>query len=442
MVGWNTRLLLFVGSVLMLTSAATLAAPSDDLKALVEQGKAADAYALGKKSSDQFGDPGFDFYYGVAAIDSGHAGDGVLALERYLLNFPDNILARLQLAHGYFALGEDARAREEFDAMQKLNPPADVAATITRFLDAIRLRESRYTLSAGAYIELGVGNDSNVNGGVANANIFLPNLGSVIVTQNGLQIRDSFGLLGVGGYVTKPVAPGVALFANGQLEGRSNFDSNNRQFDLSSYDVSGGVSVLREQNLYRFSVNGNVITLDGKRYRSSLGGSAEWQYQLDQSQSFNVGAQYAQLGYSAAYSPRDADFWGISAGYRRLFNHHWQPILSLGINGGKEKNRTPGREDLANNLYGARAGVSFTPAAKWGASIGVTYIDRDYQAPDSFLGVTRHDKYYAADAAVTYLYSRNVSFRFEALWSKSGSNIALYDYPRNVYMTKVRYEFK
>src|SRR5512141_2161811 len=90
---------------------ALLAAPGDDVKTLLEQGKAADAYAEGKKHPEQLGDPAFDFFFGVAAIDAGHPGEGVLALERYLLNFPDNVSARLQLARGYFQLGDDAQAR-------------------------------------------------------------------------------------------------------------------------------------------------------------------------------------------------------------------------------------------------------------------------------------------------------------------------------------------
>ena len=52
---------------------ALLAAPSDDIKALLEQGKAAAAYAEGKKYPEQLGDPAFDFFFGIAAIDAGHA---------------------------------------------------------------------------------------------------------------------------------------------------------------------------------------------------------------------------------------------------------------------------------------------------------------------------------------------------------------------------------
>src|SRR5690242_4679052 len=83
------------------------AATGDEVKALLDQGKAAEAYALGKQHPEELGNPAFDFYYGVAAVDAGHAGEGVLALERYIANFPDNQAARLELARAYFVLGDN-----------------------------------------------------------------------------------------------------------------------------------------------------------------------------------------------------------------------------------------------------------------------------------------------------------------------------------------------
>ena len=135
---------LVASAFLMGITSALHAAPADDIKIMLEQGKAVDAYNLGSKNPDFLGQPAFDFYFGIAAIDSGHAGEGVLALERYMINFPDNQNGRLELARGYFVLGENARAREEFERVLKLNPPTAVRSNIERFLDAIRSRESLY----------------------------------------------------------------------------------------------------------------------------------------------------------------------------------------------------------------------------------------------------------------------------------------------------------
>jgi len=429
-----------IAALFMASSASLLAAPADDVKALAESGRAAEAFALGKQHPEAMGDPAFDFFFGIAAIDAGHAGDGVLALERYILAYPDNVSARLQLARGYFALGEDSRAREEFEELRKLNPPADVATTLDRYLDAIRLRETRYTTTSGAFIEFGLGVDSNVNAGVSNANISLPNLGPVIVSPAGTKNGDTFTHLAAGGYVTHPVLPGVALYANGSAELKLNH--NESAFDQGNYAGAAGVSIVHEKELFRFGLVHSLITIENDRFRASTGLSGEWQHQLDERQAFSLGMQAGRLSYPGVNSPRDADFVVLSGGYRKLFSHAWQPVVSLSVNAGREDTIAQGREDLARHYTGGRLGVSFTPAAKWGVAVGYSVQNSRYQAPDAFLGVARSDDYSAIDAAVTYLINRNLSVRGEALLSRNRSNIELFSFPRDIVAVKLRYEFK
>ena len=119
------------------------AGPAEDVKALLDQGKDREAYAVGKTAANELGNPLFDFYFGVAALNAGVPGEGVLALERYLLQFPDNRSAQFQLARGYFILGEDERARQEFSNLVADAKGVELSS-INQFLDAIRSRESRY----------------------------------------------------------------------------------------------------------------------------------------------------------------------------------------------------------------------------------------------------------------------------------------------------------
>lgn len=429
-----------VAALFVSSSTGLLAAPVDEVKALAQAGNTADAYTLGKQHPEAMGDPVFDFFFGIAAVETGHAGDGVLALERYILVFPDNTSARLQLARGYFILGEDSRAREEFEELRKLNPPADMAATLDRYLDAIRLRETRYTASSGGYVEYGAGTDSNVNSGVTDARLSLPNLGPVTVGPGGTRSGDTFQSVGVGGYVTYPVSPGVALYANGAADWR--FNKSNRPLDQTNYSGAAGVSLLQEKELFRLGLNHSLIYIDSERYRSSTGLSGEWQHQIDQQQAFIVGVQTGRQTYAGINSPRDANYLGLSGGYRKLFSHPWQPMLSANINLGREDAIASGREDLSRHYAGWRLGMSFTPAAKWGVAVGYSAQSSRYQAPDAFLGVARRDDYDAIDAAVTYLVDRNFSIRGEALLSRNRSNISLFSFPRDIFTVKLRYEFK
>lgn len=426
-------------ALLMSLASALCAAPADDIKALLDQGKAAEAYSLGTRHPDLLGQPAFDFYFGIAAIDSGHAGEGVLALERYIINFPDNVNARLELARGYFVLGEDARAREEFERVLKINPPAAVRTNIERFLDAIRSRESRYTTTAGFFVEAGYGYDSNVSGGVSNANINLPIFGNVSVQQSGVKAGAGFSWLAAGGQVSRPIAPGLAVFAGGQVDGK--FNNTNNQFDQQNIAASGGLTYLQNKNFYRVTASHSEVAVDDNRFRDVNSIAGEWHHQLDELQTISPFAQYAQLRYTGNNVPRDADFYALGLGYRKSFIGDWQPLFTANVNGGQEHD-IRARPDLGRDIYGGRIALSVTPAPKWAVSIGGTYQKSRYQGPDESLLTTRKDDYYALDAVASYAYTRNLSIRAELLSSKNASNLALYEYRRDTIALKARYDFK
>jgi hypothetical protein len=431
-----------IGLLAALTSAcAAFAAPADEVKALLDKGDAAGAYALGKNHPDQLGDPQFDFYFGVASIDSGRAGEGVLALERYAINFPDNFNARLELARGYFVMGDDLRAREEFDAVLNTKPPPAVVANIERFLDALRSRESTYRTTAGLYVEAGFGYDSNVNGGVGNANINLPVFGRVAIGQAGVETGSSFSWLAVGGQISHPIAPGLAVFAGGQLDGKFNRLNAAQPFDQGNIAVNGGLSYFKDRNFYRLTAAHSEVSVDYNRFRNVDSLSGEWLHQLDELQTISPFVQTARFSYTGDNQVRDADFLATGIGYRKAFIDSWQPLLTLSVNTGKEHN-TEGRPDLGREIYGGRVALAITPIPKWALSVGGTYQKSRYDGPDLLLGTTRSDNYYAADAVASYAYTRDLSLRAELLLSKNESNLELYTYRRDMLTFKIRYDFR
>ena len=132
----------------------------ETLQNLLRSQKTQSAYDYANQYLEEMeGDPYFDYVYGVSAIDTGHASQGVFALERVLLVFPEDHVARLELARGYFILEEYARAREEFEEVLKTNPPEGVQETTIAFLDKIRLKEARYKTTSNGFIELSLGTD-------------------------------------------------------------------------------------------------------------------------------------------------------------------------------------------------------------------------------------------------------------------------------------------
>jgi hypothetical protein len=432
--GW-LLLLLLAG----MASAFAQADTTGDLRALVEQGRHEAAYDLGSKHPELLGEPDFDYYFGIAATDSGHTGEGLLALERCLVLTPGNLAARAELARAYFILGEDQRAREEFDIVLKAAPGDAVQRTVERYLDAIAVRESRRQQTVSFYVEAGLGADSNTNGGVSAANINLPVYGDVVVAANGVKKSDNFSALALGGLLTHPLTPEWSLFGQFGVDGK--FNSRHSENDIFATSLGGGIVRQTSEFSYRLSVAQDVVSVGSDRYRNTNTVAAQWQRLIGPAQALLASLQWADYAYTGANELRDAQYTALGIGYRRAFAHAWQPVMQVTGSYGEENNDRD-RPDLGRDIAGLRLVLALAPVPGWTASLGASYQDSRYAGVDTLLATRRHDGYYATDFSIGYALDRNLSVRAEMLLSENRSNIALYHYRRDVAAVKLRYEFK
>ncbi len=440
----------------VLCSAAAFAAPADDVKALLEQGKDREAYEAGKANPDALGTPLFDFYFGIAALNAGVPGEGVLALERYLLQFPDNRSAQFQLARGYFILGEDERAREEFSGMVATASGAE-QDNINQFLDAIRSRESRYKPTSSAYVELGGGYDTNLNSGLPTGQVAGLPLGFVIAPgQSSVKQADFFSTVAAGLQGVYPIAPGISLYGGGQVSGRFHKLGNNDVFNQASLGLQGGVSVLEGRNLYRLGVDVTHLAVGNQAYLNLTTLVGEWQYQSDQFNRFGLSLQYANQAYknidtyldldkttkvSSGADVRDSRLGNLTGSWTRVIAHPWSPEFNLSLNYGDEKNRKD-RPDLSRSFWGVRTAVTVQPLPKWSFGAGLGYQISRY-ARDFAEGLAvRKDDYLALDLSASYAVSRNWLLRSEYQRIEQQSSIGFFKYSRDALAVKLRYDFK
>ena len=58
------------------------AAPADELRKLLEPDKPDEAYRVAKTTPDELGNPAFNFYFGVAAVNRSKASEGALSMAK------------------------------------------------------------------------------------------------------------------------------------------------------------------------------------------------------------------------------------------------------------------------------------------------------------------------------------------------------------------------
>ena len=436
-----SRGVLWLGLVLSLGATPLIyAKPLDDVRKLVDAGQFEAAYKTSQANPQEIGTPHFDFLYGLAAIGSGHVPEGVLALERHLSAVPANDRARLEMARGYFLLGEYGRARTEFEFVLKHNPPKEVQENISRYLVSMQTRDSTVLRATSRfYVDAGVGHDSNVNGGTFNTAINLMTGNVPIVTPSTQAISDSYSQLTAGGQWVKRVSPQLAIFGGGDLDFKINHSET--AYNVDNFGLLAGFSYLKDAGLYRVTVADSVMAVSGSQYRDLFSITGEAQYTLAPGRSLSGFAQYGEVSHTGANIVRDANLITLGSSINQAFEGvRFHPTLGARYSITKERNLRM-RNDLGRVIQTVRVFVGASLMERLGASAGLTWQQQEFEQADLAFGTVRKDTTQGLDLGLNYAIDPNWSARLDLQVSDNKSNQNLYEFTRNAWTVKVRREF-
>ena len=177
-----TLSLLLIAGTTMTAAGAEPDRPADipsvtDARVLIENGKydeALDALLALVKTHPKRTD--ILFLVGLAAIERSEQPDiteadreallanAITALRTILIDRPDMVRVRLELARAFFLNGDDGLARDHFERVLAGYPPPPIVANIQLFLDSIRARR-RWSMYLGAALlpSTNIGRDPHEN---------------------------------------------------------------------------------------------------------------------------------------------------------------------------------------------------------------------------------------------------------------------------------------
>lgn len=428
-----------MATTLLAFSSVALADIADEIKVLIEQGKPKEAYELGLKHQDQLGEARFDYAFGVAAIDSGRVSLGVLSLERVLLVNPGDDLVRLELARGYFNLGELQRARDEFEEVKSHKPPAGVVNTINIYLDLIKGKEKKQRVNGTLFAEFGLGYNSNVNTATAVNSIISPIYGPIQLTGTSKPQPSSFSFLGAGGTVNVPLATGITSFTS--VSTLSQRYSQVEGYDLGVTNALTGVKFEDDQNVLKVAAFGTIAKQDEIPVPNTIGGGAQYDRILNARHSVSVAASSNQLTYQSQYNVYNSTLNTGSLGYRVGFpTTKWAPVVALNANVAQQEN-SQNQSYLSRRIAGVAATVFALPSDKWAMNVNVGYSRSNYEGQDLIYLAFRQDALLSVNAALEYKLTKRWSTRAELTYFDNKSNLTLYSFQQATAALKLRYEW-
>lgn len=413
-----------------------------DARAALERGEGRTAYPPLKAAVGRYaGLPDFDRLLGEAALEAGEPGQAILAFERILAERPDDLRARADLGRALLAAGERDGARREFSTVAGQPIPEAVRRRIDGFLRAIDLAEPRPDrASFSGAVDLAVGWDDNVNFGSALGTWVLA--GGTAVTPGAVSRPQAspFVSTAASGSFVVPMGGGFEWIGGAQVSHRANPQAST--LDLSALDLSTGVNLRKERQLFAVSTSVQTLLLDGDRFRDAVGVTAQWQADLDARTQAGLYGQWFEFRFGGAQAVRDARRQTLGVSFARLFGtpRPGTPLLVGSLYVGQERT-TASLPELSFDFHGLRATVSAGLGGGWRGSLSGAWESRRFLGPDTLFGVTRSDRQLEWRAAAETDLGRGWSAGPQIVVTRNASTLAPNDFRRVQAFVSARYRF-
>ncbi|HEX6268414.1 MAG TPA: tetratricopeptide repeat protein, partial [Burkholderiales bacterium] len=275
----------------------------------------------------------YDYLLGQAAIDAEQYTRAVFALERVLAVRPNHPQARAEIARAYFLMGENKAARQEFESVKRANPPEAVAITIDQFLNALDARERSRRSGVTAFLESGIGIDTNANSATSVSTFAIPGIGGLqfSLAPSAQEQDDKFLALSGGLFGRYALDNTWSLLGNATFDQRFNADHD--EFDTGTLNGSAGVTRVDDVNELTLAAQFQTYTVDREQFRNAAGGVAQWRRNFTRRDQATVYLQYARLTYPDQ-EIRDADRTVIGGAWAHSYGG--LSAAFAGIYGGRE----------------------------------------------------------------------------------------------------------
>jgi tetratricopeptide (TPR) repeat protein len=423
-----------------------------DAEALMKAGKPAEAYNLLQPLEfERSGEVRFDYLIGIAALDSGKPDKATLAFERVLAVDPNFAGARLDMARAYYQLGDLPRAKTELETVAKQNPPKAAQATIKKYLDAIAAQQAAKQTRLGAYIEGGLGYDTNVNNSTSQSQIQVPVFGNQTFTLSptNQKTADSYFSVAAGGELNHNLGAHWGLYAGTDIRQRGN--RTEADFDTQSLDGRAGMTYTDgEKNIFRVGMNGGKYYVARLHNRDSAGFNADWRHMFSPANQISVFAQRGRyLFIDPAMTINDFVQSTLGVGWLHVFPDGQSVVFSSLFVGSEDdiapitpSNPLGGRADGNKNISGLRVGGQTALSERTELFANLGYQSGEYDKANAAFLRKRRDRQLDASIGTNWHWDKNWVLRPQLAYSKNFSNIAIYRYDRIDASLTVRRDFR
>ncbi|MCP3851912.1 MAG: DUF560 domain-containing protein [Gammaproteobacteria bacterium] len=387
------------------------------------------------------GDAVFDYFSGISAIDQGDVSEGIFSLERVLnseekSHYFNEHLVRIELARGYFLLGDNEKSRLLFNETLALNPPQSVKDRVQSYLNAIDDREEQYKPKFSAFIQQSIGHDNNVtslpNEIVRFFGVFASNLKGE---------SDIFSETKIGVSYHHPLSRKSALFFNTDYFNHNN--STVDEMDNDGINFNAGGSYQYEKSYFNASYYHQHYNLNGDSYRKMDGLLSSYKYILSDKTLLTANLNLVQFDYDDNLS-LDALESVYRVGAMHQLQGNYQPLVYFQVYYGEtdaDENDALANAITERTFNGVELGLQIKPLSEVTLAANYSYQDSHYQDQHPLFSSKRRDYLNFFSLSANWKIKKNWNLLANINTIDNASSLTLYKYRKTYGQVGVRYDF-
>ena len=437
-----TVTLIISGFVLLCPTAGSAVSGSADTfqqgRAYFDSGNFQDAYDLFLEAFKA--DPGnmdLNFYLGRAAFEIGNYEMALMAFERIMIAQPESIRIKLEMARTYYRLGLRENARQYFEEVLAAKPPAAVRRKIDIFLADIARAEKRHFFSG--QIAAAIDWDDNVYVAPAN-DIVDTTIGEVALQGKGAKPISDF-LINTTGILNHKYQPPDSPYSWASTGAAYNaLYLKESELDTLFLAFNTGPEIHSKKYVLGLHGLANYLEFDWDRFLRTAGVEMIIGVLFSQSTLLNISSKYENKKYYQV-DDRDSDNFNLKAESIFLYGAN---RISLTLAGEIE--------DAQNDVYSynqAGALINYERILPHEFMIFgyYEYRYRAFEGDQPLFDKKRRDNLHYAGAGVSKSiwrasdFRQDLSLRFNYRYTRSDSNIELYEFDKNVASASLAYTF-
>jgi tetratricopeptide (TPR) repeat protein len=413
----------------------------EQAQSLIRAGKAEAAYQLLEaKEAEQAGEPNFDYLLATAALESGKPSKASFVYERILAVDPSYLGVRADMGRAYFALGDYARAKIEFETvLGAKNLPLDLRTQVEQYAAAADAKaQAKQTVTTG-YMEFGLGRDSNIGSASGLTSMNLPATGIYRPTPpTGVRTADGYGTVALGGEVNHLLSDQWGLFAGADYRIRDYAKFN----DANNWTLDGraGVSYSGGAWLLRTGLTAGEYHYNQQRLRESVGATVDWRMALSTSSQLTAGGSLLRATYvPVASSSQQSDTYTGTVGWMQAVGDGSTVFSLSGVAGYEDA--FGNRDDGDRRFWGPRVLVQTSFTKELGGYVTAGVSRSTYRGINSSYLVSRRETAGDMTFALNWTFAKGMSLRPQVSYIRNNSNTELYAYDKADASLNLRFDY-